>query len=269
MASALWVVLCGALLYVTQGLIAAARQMSAQQKAYMQLAHLIETWDAESSSALAIFVPPQDVHGSDNSDGHEVDFYSRDASGNGRFWAYGWQHAGATLQRYTYTVPGGSVSGSDPPITGITTFTATRRSASAIGAPFLGGYVPRDVAVNFGYPGVDGGNAVTTLTVGNSRSTFTIELLPGAMVSGFQIVVSTFTPTSTPAPTAAATPAPPAALYRIVPYTSATYYPCYHGGPTSNCTPYTINGQQCDVSNDGGLTWKMLFWEVPAVTSCP
>jgi type II secretory pathway pseudopilin PulG len=267
-ASAIWIVICGALLYVVQTLLASARQIGDQQNAYIQLTHLTETWDAESSSAFAIFVPPGDVHGADNSDGHEVDFYSRDAAGAAHFWAYDWERTTSSLQRYTYATPGGAAVASDPAIAGITAFSAVRRPASAIQEPFLGGYVPRDVAVNFGYPGVDGGNAITELTVSNARTTFTMKLLPGTMPSGFQVVVASFTP----APKATSTPAPAltqSALYRITSYTSYTMYPCVHEGPTNTCTPYPINGEQCDVSYDKGASWTMLFWKVPTITSCP
>ena len=267
-AGAVWIVLCGALLYVAQTLLASARQISAQQNAYMQLTHLTETWDAESSSALAIFVPANDVRGAGNSDGHEVDFYSRDAEGNELFWAYNWQRTASTLQRYTYAAPGSPPVASDPPANGITSFSAARRAASTLQEPFLGGYGPRDVTVNFGYTGVDGGNAITLLTVANARTTFTMELLPGTMASGFQVVVASFTPVPTAMPTPASKPTQ-GPLYRIIAYTSYTAYPCVHGGPTNNCTPYPINGQQCEVSYDGGASWRTLFWEVPTVTSCP
>lgn len=199
-ASGLWIVLGGTLLLVTQGLLGAARTAFAQQRAYVALTHLIETLDAESSSALAIFVPPSDVLGTNNGDGHELDFYSRDALRYGHFWAYRWDRQAGTLQRYTYSTPGSTATPSDPPLSGITTFAATRKPASSLGAPFANGYVTRDVAVNFNYPNVNGGNAITSVTFADQRDTFTLELLPGTMTSGFAVVVSTFTPT--PAPSA-------------------------------------------------------------------
>lgn len=262
-------VLGGALLYAMQGMMAAARQTASQQHAYVQLSHLIETWNAEASSALAIFVPSRDVLGTDNSDGHELDFYSRDASRAGHFWAYRWERSASTLQRYTYSVPGQTATASDPALSGITAFSASRKAASSLGPAFANGYAARDVAVNFGYPEVDGGNAIADVIVGDAQEGFELELLPGTMTGGFSVVVATFTPapSSTFAPTA--TPIPAGPTYRIVPYTGYTFYPCVHPGPTHNCSPYPIQGEQCDVSYDGGTTWTMLFWNAPAVSSCP
>lgn len=207
----IWIVLGGALLYAAQGVLATARQATAQQQAYLQLTHLIEVWNAESSSALAIFVPGQDVLGANNGDGHELDFYSRDASRVGHFWAYRWDPGTATLQRYTYGAPGDQPALSDPPMGGIRAFHAYRRLASSLAPAFAGGYVPRDVAVNFGYPGVDGGNAIAAITIGDMRDTFMLELLPGTMTSGFSVVVSTFTPAPTATTAAPVAPPPPTA----------------------------------------------------------
>jgi len=206
-AAGLWVVLGGTLLVLLQGLLGAARTTAAQQRAYGTLTQLIDTLDAESSSALAIFVPPGDVVGTNNEDGHEIDFYSRDALRNGRFWAYRWDRTTSNLQRYTYSAPGTTASADGPPIAGITSFTATRKLASSLGAAFANGYVTRDVAVNFNYPNVSGGNAVVAVTFADRRDSFTLELLPGTMTSGFAVVVATFTPT--PAPSATPTPATP------------------------------------------------------------
>ena len=211
-ATALWIVLGGAMLYVTQLLLAATRGAAAQQHAYVGLAHLLETWDAESSSALAIFVPPKDVLGAGNPDGHELDFYSRDAAHYGHFWAYLWDRKANTLQRYTYAAPGAQSAPSDPPLSGIVAFSARRKLASSVSQPFTNGYAPRDVSVNFGYPGVDGGSAITSVTVGDKDRTYVAELLPGTMTSGFSVVVATFTPAPAPSSTstslATSTPAP-------------------------------------------------------------
>ena len=99
---------------------------------------------------------------------------------------------------------------SDPPLDGIVAFSASRKSASNVALPFLNGYAARDVVVNFGYPGVDGGNAITAITIGTGDRTYRAELLPGTMTSGFSIVVATFTPAPAPSSTATtlATPAP-------------------------------------------------------------
>lgn len=239
-AVALWIVLGGALLYLTQGLLAQTQTLAAQRSAYEQLTRLVDTFDAEATSSLAIFIPPADVLGNDNSDGHELDFYSRDAQRLGHFWAYRWDQPTSTLQRYTYAQPGAEASAGDPPLHGITAFQATRLPASTISRPFLAGYAARDVVVNFGYPGVDGGNAITAVSFSNARNRFSVELLPGTMASGFQVVVATFVPS--PAPTAgsptstpAATASPTSVASSSAPTSAPTSTPL--SGPTATPTP--------------------------------
>jgi type II secretory pathway pseudopilin PulG len=239
-ATGLWIVLGGTLLYVAQSVLGAARQSLSQQNAYIALAHLLETWDAESSSALALFIPENDVLGASNSDGHELDFYSRDAARYGHFWAYRWDRPTSTLQRYTYATPGGTPLASDPPISGITTFALSQKLASAVVQPFTNGYVTRDVAVNFGYPGVDGGNAITAVTVGNAHDTFGIELLPGTMTSGFSVVVSSFTPAPTPTPV----PSSPASSPTATEPSTPTPVPCLNGQPCQIVFAYEENNSR-------------------------
>ncbi len=234
-AAGLWIVLGGTLLFVMQGLLGAARTAFAQQHAYVALTQLIETLDAESSSALAIFVPPSDVLGANNGDGHELDFYSRDALRYGHFWAYRWDHTTGTLQRYTYSTPGSPATPSDPPLGGVTGFTATRKLASSLGSAFAHGYVTRDVAVSFNYPNVSGGNAIVAVTFADRRDSFSVELLPGTMTSGFAVVVATFTPTPAPVPTAA--PSAPAPVpTATVPGAEYVYAQTYQNPDTGTMT---------------------------------
>jgi|SRR5579872_684121 len=234
-AAGLWIVLGGTLLLATQGLLAAARTALGQQHAYVTLTQLIETLDAESSSALAIFIPPNDVLGKNNRDGHELDFYSRDALRYGHFWAYHWDRATSTLQRYTYSTPGSAVTPSDPPLNGITSFAATRKLASTLGPAFANGYVARDIAVNFNYSNVNGGNAVVAVAFAGRRDAFSLELLPGTMTSGFAVVVATFTPTPAPAPSPApGTPAP--APTATVPGPEYIYASSYQNPDTGTIT---------------------------------
>ena len=266
-AAALWIVLGGALLYMTTGLFEQTRALTAQRAAYEQLTRLVDSLDAEATSSLAIFTPQADVLGADNSDGHELDFYSRDAQRMGHFWAYRWDATTATLQRYTYAHPGGEATASDPPLQGITAFHASRLPAGAISQPFLGGYVARDVVVNFGYPGVDGGNAVTTVSFANARNQFVLELLPGTLASGFAVVVATFVPSATPTPAlpsstptpsssaASATPSSTPASSTATPAPSPTPTPVRTPTPRPTATP--CYGELSITLTFFGLTW----WE--------
>src|SRR5579863_7575180 len=258
-AAGIWIVLGGAFLFVMQGMLGAARAASTQQHAYVSLTQLIETLDAESSSALAIFVPPSDVLGTNNRDGHELDFYSRDALRYGHFWAYRWDRGASTLQRYTYSAPGSAATPSDPPLSGITSFTATRKLASSLGSAFANGYVTRDVAVNFNYPNVNGGNAIVAVTFANRRDSFSLELLPGTMTSGFAVVVATFTPTPAPAPSSAPnTPAPsPTAT---VPGAEYVYAQTYQNPDTGT----TTFSSSMEYLNPPGV-WSNIGASVPVI----
>jgi hypothetical protein len=168
------------------------------------LAELAERWQNEAASAWAIFTPPNDVLGAPNCSGgqcHEVDFFARDATGVAHFWAWRYDATTQTLQRYTYsdaTAPGATLGASGPPQSGITVFEAHRLAASALTSPALHGYAPKDVAFNFGFPSVDGGNALTVIEVANASAHVVREFLPGTTPSGFDIVVGTFTPPPIP-----------------------------------------------------------------------
>lgn len=61
--------------------IAAAASFATHRHAYAMAEDLDDRWDGEAASALAIFVPPRDVLGAANGDGHEVDFFTRDGHG--------------------------------------------------------------------------------------------------------------------------------------------------------------------------------------------
>ena len=165
-----------------------------------QLAELALRWQREAASAWALFTPAQDVLGLPDCAGttcREVDFFSRDPAGTAHFWAWRFDPAAQTLQRYTYadaSDPGATLAASGPPLHGITAFSARRVLASALLIPALHGYVAKDVRLNLGYPGVDGGNALTALDVANSAERLLREYLPAATPSGFDIVVGTFSP---------------------------------------------------------------------------
>ncbi|HEV3157245.1 MAG TPA: prepilin-type N-terminal cleavage/methylation domain-containing protein [Candidatus Baltobacteraceae bacterium] len=66
-----------------------------------------------ADSSFAIFVPSKDVHGGNNSDGHEVDFYAQNGGTNigitapsfgpaNIFWAYVYDSAAHAVQRFDY-----------------------------------------------------------------------------------------------------------------------------------------------------------------------
>jgi hypothetical protein len=168
------------------------------------LAELGWRWQNEAASAWAIFLPPSDVLGFPNCPAalcHEVDFFMRDTAGNAHFWAWRFDAATQVLQRYTYgdaNDPAASLSASGPPFTGLTSFAAHALAASEIANPALRAYTPKDVSLNLGFPGVNGGNALTVLDVENSGERIVREFLPATTPSGFDVVAGTFTPPAAP-----------------------------------------------------------------------
>ena len=86
-----------------------------RENAEASLGGFIDRLEAEEDTAWAIFTPPQDVHGKNNSDGHELDFFLRDARNRAHFWAYCYDRATLTLQRFVYSAPGsGAIAGAAP-----------------------------------------------------------------------------------------------------------------------------------------------------------
>jgi hypothetical protein len=172
------------------------------------LGALVERWDAESHSAWALFTPASDVLGRPNCDAsgdcHEADFFMRDAAGSAHFWAWRFDATQQTLQRYTYADPenpGPSLATSGPAVPGIAFFEAHRVAASTLANPMLHGYVPKDVAVNFCYPGVDGGNALLALEVESGGYHLLREFLPRVAPTGFNVIVGTVRPYPIPSAT--------------------------------------------------------------------
>jgi len=168
------------------------------------LSELAWRWQNEAASAWAIFLPPSDVLGFPNCAGavcHEVDFFARDTSGNARFWAWRFDTASQILQRYTYSDandPATTLSASGPPFAGLTSFAAHSLAASEVTNPALRAYTPKDVSLNLGFPGVNGGNALTVLDVENPAERIVREFLPATTPSGFDVVVGTFVPPAAP-----------------------------------------------------------------------
>ena len=203
-----------ALLGIASSGIRAASAAAANATAGRTMLETIERLDAEAHGAAAIFTPPTDLFGGTNcaSDGvcHEVDFFTRDKRGVAHFWAYRYDAGAQTLQRFAYddlNLSGPiNLRASGSPLTGMSAFGARRIPISQIAIPALPGFVASDVVVPFGYPGVNGGNAIVALDLRNAALALHHELLPRLTATGFTIVVGTYAPQ----PAATSAPSPPA-----------------------------------------------------------
>jgi prepilin-type N-terminal cleavage/methylation domain-containing protein len=151
------------------------------------LASLGERLETEAHSAAALFTAP-----------NEIDFFTRDAAGTPHFWVYRYDAAAKTLTRYVYDDlgPNGPVNlrPFGPRIPNVVSFGATRVPISQLTILALAGYVPRDINIPLGYPGVSGGNALVVVDVGTATGRIHRELAPRLAPSGFSIVVGTYLP---------------------------------------------------------------------------
>ncbi len=180
------------------------------------IGELVDRWHAEEDSAWAIFTPASDVNGASNSDGHEVDFFNRDAKFESYFWAYDYDAADKTLTRYLYAAPG-SAPQADKTYDGITGFyahtypvTALQDPAAKIYSPAYNGAALQPGAVRFygaANPLIAGGNQITYVRVQSATRVRELQLSTSTAPTGFTIVLNyTPKPSATPAVTLQAWP---------------------------------------------------------------
>jgi len=196
-----FVVLTVGLIMLFNGFAAGASKQAGAHTASDAAWRIVAQLERDAQTAIAIFIPAQDVLGAANADGHEVDFYTKDASHTATFAAYRFDATALTITRYSYSKPGSTatVTQTATPATG---FAATAILASALAsdpsvAPMLGGYTPQDVSLQVGYAGVTAGNALVSVNVVTSAQNLTVRLLPGTLPSSFT-VQGTYAPTPPP-----------------------------------------------------------------------
>jgi prepilin-type N-terminal cleavage/methylation domain-containing protein len=210
----------GALLFASAGFGRSLRQSAAVQAASTATATTVDALERDGRSSIAIFTPNADVADHANADGHEVDFYTRDASGSASFTAYCFKAAAAScssgqsvasvaLYRYAWgALPqngGGGATLSGTVAENVQSFSAKTVAASALLDPAqnptsaayfssIGVLHANDVARQTGYPGVLAGNRVTIVTLASAAGPRAIHLLAGSRPTRRQIVVATYTP---------------------------------------------------------------------------
>lgn len=221
---ALMVAATAALASILHASVANSAARTRQQHASIDLADFVNGVEADADDAVAIFVPTRDVNGNANSDGHEVDFFTRDASKTPHFWAYLYTapsptapaKEGGTIQKYIYSTPGGAATAQGNPQTGFLGLAATSIEASSVSSPmFASGAKPASHDVPTGFAGVVAGNKATQITVSavagtaGGKETRTLLLMAGLLPNGLQAVIGTFTP---PPPASGSLSVSPASL---------------------------------------------------------
>ncbi|GAC1305245.1 MAG: hypothetical protein NVSMB19_16570 [Vulcanimicrobiaceae bacterium] len=217
----LFLALAIATLGTTRGLTRVLDGRSTAQNGVLSMEREIARMRSDADTAFAVFVPQNDVMGRPNvgtAQGapHEVDFYSKTETGAETWWAYHFDRARGTLQRYDYDPASGARgvfdrttgaidrNGQYPAVTGVRSFTAASVQANDLAdvkhnalAPLLAGLTrgatPRADPVGFvpanGTPRDDlyGGNASVHVALQTDHGSRTLHLVSGAMASGFTI----------------------------------------------------------------------------------
>jgi type II secretory pathway pseudopilin PulG len=231
---------------------------------HASIAQLEDRWDAEERSAWAIFTPNADVNGASNADGHELDFFTRDAKSQSYFWAYNYDAAHHTLTRYLYGSPGGPPTAAQT-YSGITKFyahtypvTALQDRSSKIYSPLYdGAHLTAGVVRFYGAskPEIAGGNQITYVRIEGPTLIREIELATDTAPSGFTVVLQ-YTPA--PADTPNASPSPGATPPIAMPTPQATAQATAAATPTPTPAPllvwpaavrYAISGTQLADTN--------------------
>lgn len=197
------------------------KRLSAAQRSRTDIAHLLDQWEADQSSAEAVFIPDADVLGADNrTTPHEVAFYSKDASNRPYFWAYYYDGAQQTLQRYDYANPGSPASKDGNAFEAITRFAPSlhalseiSNSSSPIYMPIFSGARDYDVKLGMG-ASVVGGTHIVHVDIATAKESVPVELEAGGAPSGFTVVLN-YTPAPKPTPASTLRTWPAAVRYGV------------------------------------------------------
>lgn len=213
-------VLLGLLLFHVLGQLLLAGRLQAQRDtAQDAVLRLTDNLTTEEDDAWAIYVPPADVLGTSNGDGHEVDFFARDGKQQPYFWAYNYDASAHTLTRYRFGSPGGAAS-ADVTYSDITGFsartypvTALQDASTPVYSPMYASATLQSGIVQFypGMPWIAGGNNITDVHIEAEGYRRDVQLATSTAPSGFTVVLN-YTPSPGPA---ALTVWPPAIRFPV------------------------------------------------------
>lgn len=210
---------------LSQALLA-ARMQARDDLEQSTIGQLVDTLTSEQDDAWAIYVPPADVHGASNGDGHEVDFFARDGKQRPYFWAYTYDKSAQTLTRYRFSAPGG-IARQDTTYAGITKFyartypvTGLQDRATPIYSALYDGAALQSGVVRFypSMPWIAGGNNITYVHIEGASMKQDLQLATNTAPSGFTVVVY-YTPSPVPVATPAALGVWPAGIKLAAPGT--------------------------------------------------
>lgn len=187
------------LLIALRNALAWSTALDERAQAAGEAAQLFDRLAADEDSAWAIFVPPQDVAGISNADGHELDFFSRDGAGRDSFWAYRFDAQTRSIQRYRYAAPNGAGATPDgTPIAGVAAFAAHAYPLDALQNvnaplynPLYAGAALHGAAVHFfaQEPWIAGGNGIVAVHVDMQTVRRELQLTTQTVPSGWTVVL--------------------------------------------------------------------------------
>lgn len=162
-----------------------------------QAAQLLERMQSEAASAWSITVPPSDVFGTNNADGHEVDFTTEDSTRTLYRWAYRYDSGAQSVTRYV--VAAGASPQPEVSTSGVTAFAVRIYPAGEIGDPASPIYDPLFAAlpvtpVSYALPdGSVAGNAFAHVVLDAAGTSVTDLLSTGVAPTQFTVIVQ-YTP---------------------------------------------------------------------------
>ena len=192
---------------VANRVVATASSTESRVQAGAAAQVLLARLDAESASAWAVYVPPSDIDGIANADGHELDFYTEDGAHRSYSWAYLFNAKQQTVTRYAYGA--GSTVATDT-FAPIASFAVRSVPASQLGAndPLFSGAAAQDVRYPIpSLPSAIAGNAAVFLHVVSTGVELNDALTSATAPTTFTVVIN-YTPSPAPLPTPTPTPIP-------------------------------------------------------------
>ena len=193
--------------------IRVAQALNARAVAASAADSLQERLESDAAGAWAVWVPANDILKNTNSDGHELDFLSQDASHRVYAWAYRFDAASSLVTRYAYATGAAPLAGE---IYGpLATFQASEFAVSELRNAASSFYDPLFVNANmaaYTYPltsiaGAHGGNAIVRIRIGGVGVAID-DAIASATAPAHFTIIATYTPTPVPAATATPTPLP-------------------------------------------------------------
>ena len=182
-----------------------SKRLDAALRAHSAADRLEERLADDADTAWSVFVPRTALDGSDNRDGHEVDFVTEDGSHRSYWWAYVYDARASRVTNYAYTPGGTRMTGET--YDGIDVFAAVVHPITDLAQPSSPAFDPlfasvsvAPVDVPFGLgPDAIGGNHLVRVQCAGGGVRRDALLSAGTAPSRFTVVVE-YTPAA-PTPT--------------------------------------------------------------------